>query len=563
MNKAILILLALLSLAATPRQTIQHKHVPAAVAKLDPLGYLESTNRIHLSISLPLRNQAGLDELLKDLYNPASTNYHHWLTNGEFASRFGPTANDYEAAASWAKSKGLSISSTQPSRHLLSVYGDTPVVDKAFSIRMKKYRHPHDGRSFHSPDREPTISIPGLSNVDVSGFDDYGKMVSTIATNHNKVIATVGTGSGSGGSFLGYDFRRAYVPGTALTGAGQNIGSVQFDNFNVNDIIAYRTAAGLPAITIVKVPVDGGTAVGPNTEETCLDIEMQYSMAPGATLFIYDAPNSTVHWNNMIATIANANDCQQISCSWADFNGSYGGYNPSYFSFMQMAAQGQSFFTSSGDYAAYVYGDGTYVPFPAVFTNVTVVGGTTLTMSGAGSSYTSEIVWNDYNAYGTGGGVNLFYDIPDYQMAVTNWAANKGDPTSRNLPDVAMVADNIYVFYSGIGVVASGTSASAPLWAGLCALINQRAAAAGKPTVGWLNPSIYKLGTNSAYSSCFHDITIGNNEWPQSPNLYPAVTGYDLCTGWGTPGTNLINALYTGPKFISLQFTNGLFQKAY
>jgi hypothetical protein len=123
--------------------------------------------------------------------------------------------------------------------------------------------------------------------------------------------------------------------------------------------------------------------------------------------------------------------------------------------------------------------------------------------------------------------------------------ANGGSTSYRNIPDVALAADNVFVKYSnGSGGTFGGTSCAAPLWAGFTALLNQQAAAAGRPSVGFLNPAIYALGESSKFNTCFHDITAGNNYSANSPNLFNAATGYDLCTGWGTPaGEELINAL--------------------
>ena len=135
--------------------------------------------------------------------------------------------------------------------------------------------------------------------------------------------------------------------------------------------------------------------------------------------------------------------------------------------------------------------------------------------------------------------------------------ANHGSTTRRNIPDVALTADGVYVIadngvaYPGVG----GTSCAAPLWAGFMALINQQAAAGGGLSpVGFINPAVYEIGQSANYSNCFHDITTGNNESPESPTNFVAVAGDDLCTGWGTPtGTNLINALLGAIAVINVQ----------
>ncbi len=183
-------------------------------------------------------------------------------------------------------------------------------------------------------------------------------------------------------------------------------------------------------------------------------------------------------------------------------------------------------------------------------TNLTSVGGTTLTMNGSGVSWSSETVWN-YNSYGgtyanvgSGGGISTYYTIPYWQTNV-NMTANSGSTNYRNVPDVALTADSVYVAYDdGSSGGVAGTSCAAPLWAGFCALVNQQSVATSGTTVGFLNPALYAIAAGSNYNACFHDITTGNNIGTNTPGLFNAVTNYDLATGLGTPnGTNLINAL--------------------
>ena len=127
-------------------------------------------------------------------------------------------------------------------------------------------------------------------------------------------------------------------------------------------------------------------------------------------------------------------------------------------------------------------------------------------------------------------------------------ATNRGSTTMRNVPDVALTADNVF----------GGTSCAAPLWAGFTALVNQQAVASGRATVGFVNPAIYTIGQGANYAVDFHDITTGNNTWPSSPANFYAVPGYDLCTGWGTPaGQNLINALAGPPDTLVITPASG------
>ena len=229
-----------------------------------------------------------------------------------------------------------------------------------------------------------------------------------------------------------------------------------------------------------------------------------------------------------------------------------------------MAAQGQSYFQASGDDDAYTGSQlldaSSQVNSPVGSTNITAVGGTTLTTTGPGGTYVSETVWNwGYVAsagqyLGSSGGVSTYYRIPWWQAGV-DMTANLGSTTMRNAPDVALTADNVFVDYNnGNSGGFGGTSCAAPLWAGFTALVNQQSVTANGTTVGFLNPVLYAIGAGNNYTACFHDITTGNNIGGNTPGLYYAVPGYDLCTGLGTPnGTNLINALVWPPPILLTQ----------
>jgi len=240
---------------------------------------------------------------------------------------------------------------------------------------------------------------------------------------------------------------------------------------------------------------------------------------------------------------------------------------------MQMVMQGQSFYFYTGDNGAFpTFGGRRGTSF------VTYVGGTSLTMNGNGVSWTNEVVWQ-----GSGGGIFNNDPIPYYQQGI-NMAFNQGSTQWRNVPDVAMVSENIEVVDSslptngplqccivtGIG----GTSCSAPLWAGFTALANQQAAASGHNPVGLINAAAEWIGNSSFYTNCFHDITFGNstNSNPVgTTNAYGNITiandfqaepGYDLCTGWGSPnGVALINALIAFDSVVWVDFNyNGAMQ---
>jgi hypothetical protein len=239
----------------------------------------------------------------------------------------------------------------------------------------------------------------------------------------------------------------------------------------------------------------------------------------------------------MLNRMATDNLAKQLSCSWYQ-PGAAG--NPAADQiFQQMAAQGQSFYNASGDNDAYTG----LISFPGDTPYLTQVGGTTLTTTGPGGAWVSETVWNRNNGIGSGGGISTQYPIPSWQTNI-NMTPGQGSTTLRNVPDVALTSEGVYVRANGANYNVGGTSCAAPLWAGFGALINQQAAVSGHAPVGFVTPAIYALGSSPNYTACFHDTTTGNNTNSSSPTKFYAVTGYDLCTGWGTPaGQNLINAL--------------------
>ena len=520
-------------------------HVPPVVAQLKSNGLLPATNRLHLTFSLPLRNQPELDDLIRQLYDSSSPNYRKFITPQEFTARFGPAESDYATLLEFARTNGFEITGTQPNRVLMDVVGTVATAERVFGVTLRTYRHPKENRDFYAPDTQPSVAAP-VALLDVIGLDNYSlpRPKSALKPLTTTSQATPRSGSGSGGSYLGNDFRAAYVPGTPLTGSGQSVALLQFDGYYPSDIASYLTTAGYPlSLTnaLINVPVNGGVSKpGSGNSEVCLDIEMVMSMAPGVSnIYVYEGPNGSTSWPTILSKIANDNLARQVSCSWGST--SAGAPDPtSEGIFKQMAAQGQSFFNASGDSDAFVGG----IPFPSESTNITQVGGTTLSTTGPGGAWSSETAWNWGGGTGTSGGVSANYGIPVWQQGIS-MAANLGSTSMRNVPDVALTGDNVYVAYNnGSSGVFGGTSCAAPLWAAFTALINQQAAAVTSPPMGFINPAIYAIGKGGNYNTCFHDTTTGDNYWTKSPTNFPAVTGFDLCTGWGTPkGTNLINTL--------------------
>jgi subtilase family serine protease len=253
-------------------------HVPAVVSHLQPVERLAPERRMKLAIGLPLRNQGGLNTLLQQLNDPASPNYHHWLTPEQFTEGFGPSVEDYQAVVAFAKANGLTVTGTHPNRMVLNVEGSVAAIEKTLHVNMHVYQHPREARTFYAPDAEPSLDL-AVPVLGISGLNDYWRPRPRLKATPSSQApnAVPRTGSGPSGTYMGNDFRSAYIPGSALTGSGQTVGLLQFDGYNASDITYYENHEGLPSMTLSNVLLDGfnGVPTGSGGEiEVSLDIEM-------------------------------------------------------------------------------------------------------------------------------------------------------------------------------------------------------------------------------------------------------------------------------------------------
>jgi uncharacterized repeat protein (TIGR01451 family) len=533
-------------------------HVPSAALVAGPIGRLAATEPMRLAIGLPLRNSQELKDLLQRIYDPTSPNYRHFLSSEQFTDRFCPTKQDYQQVIDFARSNGWTIAATHPNRMVLDVRASVAQVEKTLGLTMRLYEHPTEPRTFYAPDSDPVFAKT-LPVLHVSGLDNY--VIPRPAGLQRRPTGPTGdvggpvaqTGSAPDGSYAGNDFRGAYARGVSLNGAGQMVGLLEFDGYYPADIAAYQSQLSLsrmpPIITVTMDEFDG--TPGANNVEVALDIEMASSMAPGlAAIIVYEGGPRGLG-NDILSRMGTDNLARQLSASWT-----FPIDETTEQIFLQFAAQGQSYFNASGDNGAY----SGMVDTPADDPYITIVGGTELTTTGKGGAWTGETCWNRSGGIvaATGGGISTVYEIPAWQQQV-DMSSNGGSKTMRNLPDVSMVADSVWVTYNnGSSETVGGTSCSSPLWAGFMALVNQQAAGFGQPPVGFINPAIYRIGLAAGYLTNFHDITNGNNTTTSSPNAFYAVPGYDLCTGWGSPsGQSLINAL--APRVQASLITNATF----
>jgi hypothetical protein len=522
------------------------------------VGQLPPDRVLRLAIMLPLRNQAALTTFLRDLHNPQSPSYLHYLSVQEFTDQFGPAQADVNAVVHFLQANGMTVTRTTPNHMVVDVTASVASIEKAFHVTMGVYQHPTEHRTFYAVDREPTAAL-SVQLWHIAGLDDYSPPRPLLRFAPKGAVRTDQTGSGPDGQYLGSDMRAAYYGGTALTGAGQTIGLFGL-NFNLSDVEAYFSSIGQPfnPSVVITDSIDGYDTSCPVSScddgEPIADIVQSLSMAPGVNAVIeYEASNDVDTFTQM----ATDDIAKQLSASVGWLPADPTSDEPI---FEEFAAQGQNLFVASGDSGAYSLpgctgSDCNPAFYPADDPYVTAVGGTHITTTGPGGAWVSEIAWGGTNpvlacANPTGGSSGGYstngFAIPAYQQlpGVVN-SANQGSTTLRNIPDVSAEADcdNWWCADGSCQGGIGGTSLSTPRWAGFMALVNEQAATSNAPSATFLNPELYSLGTSSNYDTYFHDITSGSNANGYGQEYY-AVTGYDLVTGWGSPnGQALIDSL--------------------
>ena len=503
-------------------------HVPDIVAShaVAPAGQPDPSAHLVLAVSLPQRNGSALAALLNALYDPASPRYRRYLSVAEFTDEFGPAAADYQAARTFFAEHGLTILATAANRGLLTVEGKIADIERVFHVTLRLYRHPTEQRLFLAPDREPALDL-AVPLLHVTGLDNLDLPRPRLL--HAPRRAAPGTGSGPDGFLVGSDVRAAYAGATRLTGAGQSVGLMELAGYEISDVQAYFSVLNQP----LRVPVIGistdGAGLGCHGKcddgEQALDIEYAISMAPGLSqvqVYVGHSPEAVLN------RMASDNTSQQLSTSWGWSAREYATDHPI---FLEMAAQGQTLLTASGDDSSLKASD----PWPEEDAFITAVGGTDLKTASPDGPWQSETGWK----FSAGGpALNRIFPIEEYQLPFVN-AGNGASVHRRNVPDIAGDANFVnYICFDGKCQGGwGGTSFASPLWAGFIALANEQAALRHQPPVGFINPLLYALGGRPNYDSLFHDEVRGKS------GLYSATFSYDLVTGLGSPQLGLIDAL--------------------
>jgi subtilase family serine protease len=514
------------------------------------VGHLPSQT-MHLQLILQHRNQAGLEQFLKEQHDPSSPNYRKVLTVEQFTELYGPSREDYAAVKNFARQNGLQVISGSPNRMLIQVRGSVENVEKALHVSMNVYQHDLESRTFFAPDREPTPDLP-FQLWHVGGLDNYAtpkpmftkRDPSTVQA--DGVISNATTGSCPGASFCGSDMRAAYYTsqGGTLTGTGQSLGLFEFLGTDLVDLTTYFTNAGQTdnvPVTLTSVDTQNTLCKEPSCDDTeqTLDMTQAISMAPGMSSLVMwigtgGLSGQTLDDPGILNGMATASPLNaQLSCSWAWKPTDNTTDDPF---FQEFSAQGQNFFDATGDSGNWAHAS---FVWPADDPYITGVGGTDLTTTGAGGAWSTETGWVD-----GGGGISTNkFAIPSWQVTAAAGCA-KCSQTLRNGPDVSANAN--FTFYvcadqtSCTENLYGGTSFAAPMWAGFMALVNQQALLNGNPTLSFVNPALYAAYSSSSYDSDFHDILTGGN-------TLGATVGYDLATGIGSPQAALVDVLAGAP----------------
>lgn len=515
------------------------RHVIAAshrqpVRDAVPVGPVRGNER--LEVTLRLRPAAPLPTS-GDTFRDRVPHQRRYLSREAYAQAHGASADDIATVTAFAQAEGLAVVEADAARRTVVLSGTAETMMRAFDVKLERYSCP--GGTYRG--RVGPVSVPTeLAGVveGVFGLDDRPQASPRFRRRMRAAVSDV--------SYTPLQLATLYGFPTAGDGSGQCIGIVELGGgFRPADISAYFGKLGLATPQVIAVSVDQGknapsSSDGPDGE-VMLDIEVAAGVAPGATVVVYFAPNSDQGFLDAITTAVHdaTHKPSVISISWGGPESSWTSQAMTQMdqAFQAAATMGVTVCVASGDNGSDDgVGDGAdHVDFPASSPHALACGGTTLRAQA--TSITSEVVWNGGADGGaTGGGVSTTFPAPSYQVQARVSALEGQALAGRGVPDIAADADpatGYQVRVDGADFVIGGTSAVAPLWAGLVALLNQQL---GQP-VGFLNPLLY--GSLSG-PGIVNDIVSGSN------GDYSARPGWDACTGWGSPnGQGLLQALKT------------------
>jgi kumamolisin len=525
-------------------------------------GPSDPDERLEVSVLVRRRAADALKAHVAGIAQRAGAKPGAAMSRDAFERQYGADPADLDAVQAFASAHGLAVVQRDAGRRTVVLSGTVAQFNAAFAVDLQAFEHP--GGAYRG--RVGAVQLPDtLQGVveAVLGLDDRPQAgphfrarqpAGNVRWAKGGLFGAAAAGDGVDGAAAAAAAPTSYTPLQLAslygfpegTGSGQCIAIIELGGgYRTADLKQYFAQLGITAPKVSAVSVDHaknhatGDPNGPDGE-VMLDIEVAGAVAPGAHLAVYFAPNTDAGFLDALTTALHdkRNHPNVISISWGGPESTWTAQAMTAFdqAFQAAAAMGVTVCVASGDNGS---GDGVsdgadHVDFPASSPHALACGGTSLRASA--QAITSETVWNDGPGAGAGGGgVSTVFGLPAWQAGLTVYkgAGSKaaGSPlTKRGVPDVAGVADpqtGYDVRVDGQDAVFGGTSAVAPLWAGLIARLN---AAKGQP-LGLIQPQLY------ANAASLNDVTQGNN------GDFTAAAGWDACTGLGSPNGHKLATL--------------------
>jgi kumamolisin len=510
--------------------------LPGSFRKL-PAGKnigITSFNEV-IEVTVKLRRKTPIRNYIRGIGNGKNKP----ISPEEFDRRFGASTDDIELVVSFSRQYDLTVLQTSVSKRCVILKGSVQKFSEAFQINLADFI-PDTGISYRG--RSGAIHIPEILKDIITGVFGLDNRPQARPMFH--LLKKEGGLVHPQAASVSYNpdaVAKAYKYPRDVNGSGECIALIELGGgYRNEDMQNYFSKLGIPLPIITAQSVDGALNT-PSTADTAdgevaLDIEVAGAVAPGAKIVVYFAPNTDKGFLDAISSAIHdtVNNPSVISISWGASESQWTeqamqNYNET---FMSAAALGVTITVAAGDNGSSDREtDGkAHVDFPASSPYAIACGGTRLLTD-------SETVWNDQDGWATGGGISDIFPVPDYQKKISlPPSVNGNKKKGRGVPDIAANADSASgynVLVDGQWTVVGGTSAVAPLIAGLIALANQKL----KKRVGFIQPKIY-----SSSSPVFKDITDGNNITAKSGG-YTAGPGWDACTGLGVPMGNITGIL--------------------
>jgi kumamolisin len=544
---------------------------PIVPATATALGALAPATTLHVTVTLLPSHPAALASYADAVATPGSGVYHRYLTPAGFTARFAPTTSQVTAVAAELRADGLHPAAAAADRLAIRVTGTAGELARTFDTSFVRYRLA-SGRVAYANTTAPLLSgaaaglvqgVIGLDSITLPHREGVtlarpGRSTSSaphVATGGPQPCSAAKSAGTNNDSYTADQISSAYsfssLYGAGDLGAGQTVALYELEPDLTSDISAYQSCYGTSA-SVTYTKVDGGSGSGAGQGEAALDIEDVIGLAPKVSVLVYQGPNSNSGAYDTYNSIISADTAKVVSTSWGECESQEGSSAASAENtlFEEAATQGQTIAAAAGDDGSEDCGTNALaVDDPASQPYVTGVGGTTLSSLGPPPT---EKVWNDASE-GTGaggGGISTLWKMPTFQSGApasldvinsrssgTQCGAASGT-YCREVPDVTADADpytGYVVYYDGSWTGIGGTSAAAPLWAAFVALTNASSSCGGTD-IGYADPDLYAVAGGSGYSSDFHDITSGNNDYTGTHSgTFPAGSGYDMASGLGSP----------------------------